>query len=46
MKQKIDHAKFDTANEVQEFITMHITRSQVQDIQFAGGKWVVWFWKV
>jgi hypothetical protein len=46
MKQNIHHESFDTAEELKEFITQKITRSQVQNIQFAGGKWVVWFWKV
>lgn len=42
----IDVQTFNTAEELKEFITSFIKKSQVQSIQFAGGKWVVWFWKV
>ncbi len=46
MKQNIKHESFATADELEEFVSKNIVRSQVQDIEFAGGKWFVWFWKV
>jgi len=46
MKQNLSHERFDGADEVEEFVSKKISRSQIQSIQCVGGKWIVWFWKV
>jgi len=46
MIPKIHHSRFDTADELEEFINSFIDRSRIETIEFAGGKWIVWFWKV